>query len=63
MSAPRKRERIVAQMQRHDQVERHLSDRLDEQAAAELVAFVQCENRLDQGHAGSRKARVCAGLF
>jgi len=53
----------MAQMQGNDQVECHLSHGLDQQPAAELIALMQRENRLDEGRAGGRKARVRENLF
>jgi hypothetical protein len=53
----------MAQMKDHDQVEHHLSHRLDQQPAAEWIALVNGDNRVDEGRAGGRKARVCENLF
>jgi hypothetical protein len=54
----------MAEMKGHDQVERHLSHRLDQQPAAESIALVKRQNRVDEGRAVSREthglARICS---
>jgi hypothetical protein len=53
----------MAEMKGHDQVERHLSYRLDQQPAAESIALVKRENRFDEGRASGRETRVSENLL
>jgi hypothetical protein len=52
----------MAEMKGHDQVERHLSHRLDQQSAVEPVALVKRDDRIDKGRTRSRKTRVSDNL-
>ena len=53
----------MAEMKGHDQVERHLSHRLDQQPAAESIALVKRQNRVDEGCARGRETRMSENLF
>src|SRR5882724_4048651 len=53
----------MAEMKGHDQVERYLSHRLDQQPGREPIALVKRENRIDEGRAGGRETRVGENLF
>jgi hypothetical protein len=53
----------MAQMQGHDQVERHLPHRLDQQPAAESIALVKRQHRIDKGRAGGRETRMAENLL
>jgi hypothetical protein len=48
----------MAEMKGDDQVKRHLSHCLDQQPATELIALMKRENRVDEGRAGGREARM-----
>jgi hypothetical protein len=53
----------MAEMKDDDQVERHLSHRLDHQPAREAIALVKREHRVDEGRAGGWKAWVGENFF